>query len=104
MLKTIVHSIISLLLISALTVSPLIPFLDKELGQTMVISAAEEENNGNNGETNKKFDEIDAYIKYYLEIANNPIFQQQNADGSGYLFPISDHTVEILDPPPRKLT
>ncbi|MHA7863282.1 hypothetical protein [Flagellimonas marinaquae] len=104
MLKTIVHSIISLLLISALTVSPLIPFLDKELGKTMVISAAEEENNGNNGETNKKFDEIDAYIKYYLEIANNPIFQQQNADGSGYLFPISDHTVEILDPPPRKLT
>jgi hypothetical protein len=70
----------------------------------MVISAAEEENNGNNGETDKKFDEIDAYIKYYLEIANNPIFQQQNADGSGYLFPISDHTVEILDPPPRKLT
>lgn len=104
MLKTIVHSIISLLLISALTVSPLIPFLDKELGKTMVISAAEEENNGNNGETDKKFDEIDAYIKYYLEIANNPIFQQQNADGSGYLFPISDHTVEILDPPPRKLT
>ncbi|MBO6533815.1 MAG: hypothetical protein JJ885_06695 [Muricauda sp.] len=104
MLKTIVHSIISLLLISALTVSPLIPFLDKELGKTMVIGAAEEENNGNNGETNKKFDEIDAYIKYYLELVNNPVFQQQNQDHIGYLLPISDYIVEILDPPPRKLT
>ena len=104
MLKTIVHSIISLLLISALTVSPLIPFLDKELGKTMVIGAAEEENNGNNGETNKKFDEIDAYIKYYLELVNNPVFQQQNQDHMGYLLPISDYIVEILDPPPRKLT
>jgi hypothetical protein len=103
-LKTIVHSIISLLLISALTVSPLIPFLDKELGKTMVIGAAEEENNGNNGETNKKFDEIDAYIKYYLELVNNPVFQQQNQDHIGYLLPISDYIVEILDPPPRKLT
>ena len=104
MLKTIVHSIISLLLISALTVSPLLPFLDKELGKTMVIGAAEEENNSNNGETNKKFDEIDAYIKYYLELVNNPVFQQQNQDHIGYLLPISDYIVEILDPPPRKLT
>ena len=104
MLKNVLHAIISLVLISALTVSPLIPFLDKELGKTMVIGAAEEENNGNNGETNKKFDEIDAYIKYYLELVNNPVFQQQNQDHIGYLLPISDYIVEILDPPPRKLT
>ena len=104
MLKNVLHAIISLVLISALTVSPLIPFLDKELGKTMVIGAAEEENNGNNGETNKKFDEIDAYIKYYLELVNNPVFQQQNQDDIGYLLPISDYIVEILDPPPRKLT
>lgn len=104
MLKSVLHAIISLVLISALTVSPLIPFLDKELGKTMVIGAAEEENNSNNGETNKKFDEIDAYIKYYLELANNPVFQQQNQDDIGYLLPISDYIVEILDPPPRKLT
>ena len=104
MLKNVLHAIISLVLISALTVSPLLPFLDKELGKTMVIGAAEEENNSNNGETNKKFDEIDAYIKYYLELVNNPVFQQQNQDDIGYLLPISDYIVEILDPPPRKLT
>lgn len=104
MLKNVLHAIISLVLISALTVSPLLPFLDKELGKTMVIGAAEEENNSNNGETNKKFDEIDAYIKYYLELVNNPVFQQQNQDHIGYLLPISDYIVEILDPPPRKLT
>ena len=104
MLKNVLHAIISLVLISALTVSPLLPFLDKELGKTMVIGAAEEENNSNNGETNKKFDEIDGYIKYYLELANNPVFQQQNQDDIGYLLPISDYIVEILDPPPRKLT
>jgi len=103
-LKNVLHAIISLVLISALTVSPLLPFLDKELGKTMVIGAAEEENNSNNGETNKKFDEIDAYIKYYLELVNNPVFQQQNQDHIGYLLPISDYIVEILDPPPRKLT
>ena len=104
MLKNVLHANISLVLISALTVSPLLPFLDKELGKTMVIGAAEEENNSNNGETNKKFDEIDAYIKYYLELVNNPVFQQQNQDHIGYLLPISDYIVEILDPPPRKLT
>ncbi|GAB4517074.1 MAG: hypothetical protein Tsb004_27120 [Allomuricauda sp.] len=104
MLKNVLHAIISLVLISALTVSPLIPFLDKELGRTMVMDAAEEVNNNPNAETNNNFDEIDAYIKYYLEMANNPIFQQQNQDDIGYLLPISDYIVEILDPPPRKLT
>ena len=49
---------ISLLLIFALSVSPIIPLLDKESGKTIVIGAAEEEKSSETF-TIKKFDEAD---------------------------------------------
>lgn len=100
--KTFLFPIISLLLILAISVSPIIPLLDKELGKTMVVGSAEEEKSSKIINL-KKFDEADIYNKYFLELVNQPILQEHSLDFLGYIFPISDYTAEILDPPPRKL-
>lgn len=69
----------------------------------MILGAAEEENSNKKEETEKKFDEIDAYFKYFIELANHQLFQKTQLYFLGYIFPTSDYTAEILDPPPRKL-
>ena len=102
MFKVILFPIISLLLVFSISISPIIPLLDKELGKTIILGA-EEENSNKKEETGKKFDEIDAYFKYFVELANHQLFQKTQLDFLGYIFPTSDYTVEILDPPPRKL-
>jgi len=101
--KVILFPIISFLLILSISISPVIPLLDKELGKTMILGAAEEEKSNKKEETEKKFDEIDAYFKYFLELADHQVSQKTQLDFLGYIFPTSDYTVEILDPPPRKL-
>ncbi len=69
----------------------------------MILGAAEEEKSNKKEETEKKFDEMDAFFKYFLELANHQVNQKAQLDFLGYIFPTSDYTVEILDPPPRKL-
>ncbi|MFT0714148.1 hypothetical protein [Flagellimonas lutimaris] len=103
MLKALLFPIISFLLILSISTSPIIPLLDKALGKTMILSSAEEEKSSKNEESDKKFDEMDAYFKYFLELASYQIIKTQGIDFLGYIFPTSDYTIEILDPPPRKL-
>lgn len=102
LVKTFLFPFISLLLILAISASPIIPLLDKDLGETMVVGAAEEEKSSK-VITIKKFDEADIYNKYLLEWGNQPFLQEHSLGFLGYIFPISDYTLEILDPPPRKL-
>jgi hypothetical protein len=102
-LKALLFPIISFLLILSISTSPIIPLLDKALGKTMILSSAEEEKSSKNEESDKKFDEMDAYFKYFLELASYQIINTQGTDFLGYIFPTSDYTIEILDPPPRKL-
>ena len=87
----------------AISASPIIPLLDTELGKTNVVGAAEEENNNKKGDMEIKFDELDAYFKYFSEFSSNQIFEVQSKNFLAYLFTTSDFTLEILDPPPRKL-
>ncbi|NVN17214.1 hypothetical protein GUA46_02585 [Muricauda sp. HICW] len=101
-MKTLLFPIISLLLIFALSVSPIVPLLDKELGKTMIIGAAEEEKSSKTI-TIKKFDEADTFYKYFFESHNQHFSQDSSMGYLGYIFPFSDYTVEILDPPPRNL-
>ena len=100
--KTFLFPFISLLLILAISVSPIIPLMDKELGEKIVVGDTEEEKS-NKILTIKKFDEADIYNKYFLDLVNQPILQEHSLGFVGYIFPISDYTVEILDPPPKNL-
>lgn len=102
-MKTFLFSTVSLLLMLATLASPLIPLLDTELGKTIVVGTAEEESSNKKGDTEIKFDELDAYFKFYLEFTSNQIFENQPKSFLAYLFTSSDYTVEILDPPPRNL-
>ncbi|MBW8242409.1 hypothetical protein K1F50_06315 [Muricauda oceani] len=101
-MKTFLYPIIALLLILSISASPIIPLLDKELGKTMVIGSAEEEKSSK-VITIKKFDEEDTFNKYVFESNHQYISQEHNIRFIGYFFSVSDYTVEILDPPPRKL-
>ncbi|WP_375587651.1 hypothetical protein [Flagellimonas aurea] len=101
-MKTLLFPMISLLLIFALSVSPIIPLLDKESGKTIVIGAAEEEKSSETF-TIKKFDEADTFYKYFFDSHNQHFSLDSSLGYLGYIFPFSDYTVEILDPPPRNL-
>ncbi|MDF0707080.1 hypothetical protein [Flagellimonas okinawensis] len=101
-MKTLMFPLIAILLIVAISASPVIPFLDEELGKTMVMGAAEEEETSNII-TIKKFDETDSYLKYVTESEILPILREHPLDNMGYIFSFSDCTIEILDPPPRNL-
>lgn len=93
---------VSVLLICSLLAAPVIPFLDKELSKSLVLSA-EEEKSSKKEESEKKFDEMDFFVKNYFTDASEFLLQKQDYTTAGYLFPVMEYTVEILDPPPRKL-
>lgn len=101
-MKSILFPFVALLLVLAISASPIIPLLDTELGKTMVISATEEEQSSETI-TFKKLDEADIYHKYLLELAHQPTISEPLFNFLGYIFPVSDYTVETLDPPPRSL-
>ncbi|WP_156102212.1 hypothetical protein [Muricauda sp. MAR_2010_75] len=102
MLRTIAFPFVSVLLIFSLLASPLIPFLDKEFSKTLVLSA-EEEKSSKKEESEKKFDEKDFFIKNYFAVSSDFLAQDKHYTTAGYLFPVLEYTVEILDPPPRRL-
>ncbi|WP_318310798.1 hypothetical protein [Flagellimonas crocea] len=103
MFKTIVLPFISFVLALTLLAAPVVPFLDKQEGKSMMYGSAEEEESGEKENAETKFDETIVFVSFYTDSSGHQIFQKQPKDFSGYLFPTSDHTVEILDPPPRKL-
>jgi len=102
-LKTLVFPILSILLMGCFLASPLIPFLDKELGKTMVFGSSEEEKSSKKEEAEKNFDELDLYLKNYNDISFFQVPQQRTLCSLGYVFPTLELSMEILDPPPKKL-
>ncbi|SDQ11356.1 hypothetical protein [Flagellimonas zhangzhouensis] len=103
MLNKLIIPVFAIILVGSLLVTPLIPLLDKELGKTIMLTSGEEEESSSMEEMMKKFDETTFYIKYFSELRHELVKQNQLITYSGYLFPTSDHTLEILDPPPRQL-
>ena len=97
-----VFPFVSILLICSLLAAPIIPFLDKELSQSLLLTA-EEEKSSKKEEAEKKFDEMDFFIRNYFAFSSEFLAQQQDFTAAGYLFPVMEYTVEILDPPPRRL-
>ncbi|GEM_PF-1087176 len=104
MLKTLVFSILPIMLIGCLLVSPVVPFLDKELGKTLVLGSAEEEKGSKKEEAEKNFDELDLYLKNFYELSFYQTTQKFNICSAGYIFPATEFHLEILDPPPKKLS
>ncbi|TXJ93843.1 hypothetical protein [Flagellimonas pelagia] len=103
MLKKLVFPILSMLLMGCLLASPLIPFLDKELGKTMAFGSSEEEKSNKKEEAEKNFDELDLYLKNYIDVSFFQVPQQRTICSAGYVFPSLEFSMEILDPPPKKL-
>lgn len=103
MIRTLAFPFVSMLLIFSLLASPIIPFLDKELSKTLVMGSAEEEKSSKKEESEKKFDELDFFLRNYVPFSSDFLAQEQNYTTAGYLFPVLEYTIEILDPPPRRL-
>ena len=103
MLKTIAFPFVSVLLIFSLLAAPVIPLLDKELSKSLVLKSSEEEKSSKKEESEKKFDELEGYIRNYFALSTEFLAQEQDFTTAGYLFPVLEYTVEILDPPPRRL-
>ncbi len=92
------------MLVGCLLVSPIVPFLDKELGKTMVLGSAEEEKSSKKEEAEKNFDELDLYLKNFYELSFYQAAQKFNVFSTDYVFPTVEYNLEILDPPPKKLS
>jgi len=89
------------MLVTILMTSPLVPLLGKEYCTLMVLGSSEEENN-NEISSSKHVDGKYFLLKNFLPV-DMSLQQEQNLYVSGYIFPELDFTIEILDPPPRKL-
>ncbi|GLU43374.1 hypothetical protein [Allomuricauda sp. NBRC 101325] len=103
MLNKLIIPVFAIILVGSLLVTPLIPLLDQDLGKTIMLTSGEEEESSSMEEMMKKFDETATYIKFYSELHHEFIKQNLQITYSGYLLPITDYTLEILDPPPRQL-
>ncbi|NDV41946.1 hypothetical protein [Flagellimonas sediminis] len=104
MLKKLLFSVLPLMLIGCLLVSPIVPFLDKELRKTMVPGSAEEEKSSKKEEAEKNFDELDLYLKNFFELSLYQATQKFDVCITDYIFPAAEYNLEILDPPPKKLS
>ncbi len=102
MLRLLAIPFVSVMLVTILMASPFIPLLGREYCTALIIGSSEEENNGNETSAIKNFES-----KYFLLRNFFPVdlsFQQEkNLTSLRYIFPVLEFTVEILDPPPRRL-
>lgn len=93
---------ISFMLVSILMTSSFIPLLGQEYNTAIILGASEEENNTHDTSNSKTFDS--KYFVYKNFFSADLSINQENGDNTlGYVFTILEITLEILDPPPRKL-
>jgi hypothetical protein len=102
MLRLLAIPFISVILVTILMASPFVPLLGREYCTALIIGSSEEENNSNETAPTKNFES-----KYFLLRNFFPVdasFQQEkNLNSMGYIFPVLEYTIEILDPPPKGL-
>ena len=103
LLKTIAFPFISLLLIFSLLAPSFLPFLEEDQSTSLVLDVDDTEKNNKKEESEKKSDEMDFFIKNNFVHIIAIFAHRQEYNLSGYLFPSLEYTIEILDPPPRRL-
>lgn len=102
MLKLLALPIVSVMLVSILMASPFVPLLGREYSTALILGASEEENNSHETASSKNFDSKFFVFRNFFPV--DPSFnQEQNLGSLRYIFQVLEHTVEILDPPPREL-
>jgi hypothetical protein len=101
-LKLLAFPIVSVMLVSILMASPFVPLLGREYSTALILGASEEENNSNETANGKNFESKFFVFRNFFPV-DPSFYQEQNLTSLGYVFQLMEHTIEILDPPPRKL-
>jgi len=94
---------ISIFMVSILLTTSFIPLLGQEYSTAIILGSSEEESNNHDTLSSNAFDS-----KYFMSKSffSTGLFlnQDKNNNVSGYTFAVLEFTLEILDPPPRKLS
>ncbi|WP_318343762.1 hypothetical protein [Flagellimonas baculiformis] len=102
MLKLLAFPIVSVMLVSILMASPFVPLLGREYSTALILGSSEEENNSHETTNGKNFESKFFVFRNFFAV--DPYFnQEQHLSSLRYIFQVMEHTVEILDPPPREL-
>lgn len=102
MLKLLALPLVSLVFITILMTSPLIPLLEKDYSTAMILGSSEEEHNNHDNGGPQLFDSKYYLLKNFLSLGLFPKSDhQQNL--LDYAFTVLEYTIEILDPPPKQL-
>ncbi|MCR9263739.1 MAG: hypothetical protein NXH86_06250 [Flavobacteriaceae bacterium] len=102
MLRLLAFPFVSVMLVTILMTSPLVPLLGKEYCTAIILGSSEEENNSNETTGSKSFESKYFLLRNFFPV-DTSFNQEQDFNSLGYIFPVLDYTVEILDPPPRRL-
>lgn len=102
MLKILALPLVSLVLVTLLTTSPLIPLLGKDYCTAMILGSSEEEHNTHDTGATQLFDGKYFLLKNFLSLGSYPNAEHQH-NTLDYAFTVLEFTIEILDPPPRSL-
>lgn len=101
-LKLLAFPLVSVMLVSILMASPFVPLLGREYCTALILGASEEENNSNETSNGKSFESKFFVFRNFFAV--DPSFnQEQNLTSLRYVFQVLEHTIEILDPPPKEL-
>ncbi|WP_159076274.1 hypothetical protein [Flagellimonas amoyensis] len=102
MLKLLAFPFVSVMLVTILMASPFVPLLGREYSTALILGASEEENNSNETTSSKNFESKFLVFRNFFPV--DPSFKQEhNLTSLRYVFQVLEHTIEILDPPPREL-
>ncbi|MEW2920495.1 MULTISPECIES: hypothetical protein [Flavobacteriaceae] len=102
MLRLLAIPFVSVILVTILMASPFVPLLGRECCTAMIIGSSEEENNNHEPSTVNNFESKYFLLRNFFPL-NSSLQQKENLNALGYIFPILEFTVEILDPPPKRL-
>lgn len=101
MLKSLLFSLLSILLVISILVPSIEILCEKDVEKVLVMDLNEEENNSN--ETEKKFDQKKLFFTNLNQKGNLQFFQEIIKSQTS-LIPYSDFSFEIIVPPPERLS
>lgn len=101
-LRRLALPIVSIVMVTILMASPLAPLLGKDYCTLIILGSSEEENNSHDTAESKVFDGKFFLLKNFFAL-DSSLKQEKQHSTLAYAFTVLEHTIEILDPPPKKL-
>lgn len=101
-LRRLALPMVSIVMVAILMATPLTPYLGKDYCTLMILGSSEEENNSHDTAESKIFDGKFFLLKNFFSV-DSSLKQEQQNNTLMYAFTVLEHTIEILDPPPKKL-